>query len=109
MSSAKEMRELFDSWSRSGQSLMAFGKVQGVPYSKLQYWKRKFDGVAVGQKSPPKSRPDLVPIKVVAAQPAETPPPEKYEVWLGNGLAVDVYAGFDEVELRRLVGVLKSC
>ena len=112
MSLAEEMRELFGRWRDSGQSLMAFGKQEGVSYAKLLYWRRKFDGEKTGAVSQTKmAEPELVPITVVPDKStvASTSAPEKFEVWLANGVALDVVAGFDATELRRLVGVLLSC
>lgn len=103
MSRAEEMRELFARWKRSGESLMAFGKREGVSYSKLLYWRRKFEGSARDGK------PELVRVNVVADSVPSTVPREKFEVWLANGVALEVSCGFDEGELRRLVGVLQSC
>ena len=112
MKRAEEMRELFARWKRSGQSLMAFGKTEGVPYSRLLYWRRKLgDGVATRKASAVKSIADaeLVPVRIVPdSNPADSRP-VAFEVWLSNGVSLNVGAGFDESELRRLVGVLSSC
>ena len=57
MKRAEEMRELFARWEKSGQSLMAFGKKEGVSYSRLLYWRRKFRG-----KDPSANAAELVPV-----------------------------------------------
>ena len=96
------MRELIARWRESGLSLMAFGKREQVSYAKLLYWRRKFDG-----EKRRADEPQLVPVEVIADQPA--PAPSKIDVWLSNGVAFEVPTGFDEAELRRLIGVLQSC
>ena len=102
MSRAEEMRELFARWRESGQSLMAFGRREGVSYAKLLYWKKKFaDEAGEG--------PELVPVEVVADPKPRGAQTKKLEVWLANGVALDVPVGFDGDELRRLVDVLGSC
>ena len=111
MKRAEEMRELFARWKSSGESLMAFGKTEGVPYSRLLYWRRKLDD-GVARRRAPRVKPDaheLVPVRVVPdSNPADSGP-EPFEVWLSNGVSLNVSAGFDEGELRRLVGVLSGC
>ncbi|MCP3919677.1 MAG: hypothetical protein GY711_29440 [bacterium] len=52
MTRAEEMRELFARWRESGQSLMAFGKAEGVSYAKLLYWRRKFGEGSDDQAQP---------------------------------------------------------
>jgi len=87
-------------------SLRAFGEQEGVGYAKLLYWKRKFE-----REGGASDRAGLVAIDVVrGSNSGETPvAPGKMEVWLSNGIGVDVAPGFDADELRRLVGVLQSC
>lgn len=104
MSRTTEMRALFARWKESGLSLLAFGKQEGVSYSKLLYWRKKLDSESV---SP--SRADLIPVEIVADAPPRQTAPSKFEVWLANGMSLEVQAGFDAAELRRLVGVLQSC
>lgn len=105
MSRAEEMRELFARYERSGQSLLAFGKAEGIPYSRLLYWRRKFEAEPSARRTAP--RPELVPVRLVdPPQPATT---DKFEVFLPNGIALDVPPTFDPASLERLVRVLASC
>jgi len=112
MTRAEEMRELFGRWRESGQSLMAFGKAEGVSYAKLLYWRRKF-GEEIGGSVQPAAKSStadrFVPLQVAAESGSAEPRAEKFEVWLSNGVSVEVPSGFDEAELRRLVGVLAAC
>jgi len=114
MSRAEEMRELFARWKNSGQSLMAFGKTEDVSYQKLLYWRRKL-GIEATRHSalvPETSPSTLVPLRIVP-EPQSPQSVEsnsvKFEVWLPNAVSLDVVPGFDEGELRRLVGVLLTC
>jgi len=104
MKRAEEMRELFARWKKSGRSLMAFGKQEGVAYSKLLYWRRKFRGDEPGANAT-----ELIPVRIVADPPATEDRSQPFEVWLANGVALNIAAGFDERELRRLVDVLSTC
>ena len=57
------MRELFARWRDSGLSLMAFGKREGVAYSKLLYWRKKFAGEPT----------EFIPVEVVSGDvPSDT-------------------------------------
>ena len=109
MSRANEMRELFARWRSSGQSLMAFGKQEGVSYAKLLYWRRKLEGESRQAAALAEKPIELMPVEVVTAPSPELAVSPKFEVWLANGLSVDLAPGFDEKELRRLIGVLQSC
>ena len=105
MKRAEEMRELFARWEKSGQSLQAFGKTERVSYSKLLYWRRKFRDKDIATAS---ASPDWTEVRVVS----DSSPPQsngKIEVWLANGISLEVPADFNESELRRLVGVLVGC
>ena len=104
MKRAEEMRELFARWEKSGQSLMAFGKKEGVSYSRLLYWRRKFRG-----KDPSANAAELVPVHIVSDPAVTEARSQPFEVWLANGVALNIAAGFDEHELRRLVDVLSTC
>jgi len=107
MSRTEAMRELFARWHSSGLSLMAFGKQEGVAYAKLLYWKKKFASEAGASNV---DRDELVPITVVPDSPSHpATTPSRFEVWLANGVCLEVAAGFDERELRRLVRVLQAC
>ena len=104
MKRAEEMRELFARWKSSGRSLMAFGKQEGVAYSKLLYCRRKFRG-----DEPSADATELVPVRIVTEPPAVESQSQPFEVWLANGVALNIAAGFDDRELRRLVDVLSTC
>jgi hypothetical protein len=102
MTVKQEMVEVFERWKASGLSLRAFGAREGVSYSKLQYWHRKFRDAKSEQR-----KGELTPIRVVSGE--ADPEPQVFEVCLANGVGLGVPAGFDEGELQRLIGVLSAC
>jgi len=108
MTRADEMREVFARWKVSNQSLMAFGKAEGLSYKVLLYWRRKLGDEAQRGRKPSNSA-ELLPVRFVPDSPAVESNPGRFEVWLSNGISLDVAAGFDELELRRLVGALLTC
>ncbi len=111
MKREEEMRAVFARFEESGQTLKAFGEREGISYTTLQYWRRKLAGKKGAKKPSPKAgKPTtLAPVRVV---PDSRPPdvrPEPFAVWLSNGMSLEVPSGFDELDLRRLVGVLSEC
>ena len=105
MSKQDEMAALFAKWRESGQSLMAFGRSEGVPYSRLLYWRRKFERREAGRAAP--ASVELLPVTLT-----RDPEPTlalAFEVRLENGLALGVADGFEELELQRLVATLRAC
>jgi len=107
------MEGVMSRWEASGLSLRRFGVKEGIPYSKLVYWRRKLRGRKAGRKktasSRRKSTASLVPVQVVPDETPANSPVSPFSIWLGNGMALDVPAGFDEGEVRRLVDLLSSC
>ncbi|MDH3439008.1 MAG: hypothetical protein OEN48_18790 [Betaproteobacteria bacterium] len=101
------MREVFSRLERTGLSMKAFAAREGISYTTMQYWRRRLGG---GRKKTADRQKTVVlsPVRVV---PDAAPPAERkgFEVWLSNGVSVEVPAGFDEGELQRLVGVLSGC
>ena len=111
MKRAEEMRVVFARFEESGLSLKAFGEREQIPYTTLQYWRRKLrDGASV--KKPLLRVPGpavLAPVRVVPDPTPVDPRPQRFEVWLSNGVSLEVPPDFDELGLRRLIGVLSSC
>jgi len=111
MKRAGEMRAVFARFEESGLSLKAFGERESISYSTLQYWRRKLSGKE-SEKRPSHEAAVATPLAPVRVIPDPTPVdsrPERFDVWLANGVSVEVPTGFDELELRRLVGVLSTC
>ena len=94
--SPEEKRTLVASWRASGQSQSRFAFEHGVPQSSFSKWVARYAPA-------PMARPTFATVEVVD----ESPPPPNLLVHLGtSGLRVEVPAGFDPAELRRLVGAL---
>ncbi len=115
MNLTEQMTVVLDRWDESGLSLRAFAKRDDHSYAKLLYWREKLRGVTERTrrgkaKAQVKSKPRaLIPVRVVEDEHLATPEPKGFDVRLGNGISVEVVTGFDERELRRLVGVLTQC
>lgn len=116
MNLTEQMTVVLDRWDESGLSLRAFAQRDDHSYAKLLYWREKLRGVTKRTRprkleTPLKRKPKaLVPVRVVEDEHLATPERRKgFDVRLGNGLSVEVAIGFDELELRRLIGVLTQC
>ena len=110
MKRAKEMRAVFARHKESGLTLKAFGEREGIAYTTLQYWRRRLRDDEAPALSPSKGEPvSLAPVRVVADTKAPEPPARGFDIWLSNGVSLEVPSGFDEGDLRRLVGVLSTC
>lgn len=111
MRSAEQMREVFARFEKSGLSLKAFGEREGITYTSLQYWRRRLRDDERGKTTGQETRDSvaLAPVRVVPAPAVEESRSPSFEVWLSNGVSLEVRSGFEEEELRRLVGVLSAC
>lgn len=107
MRRADEMRAAFARFEQSGLTLKAFGEREEISYTTLQYWRRRLrDGESAAKPRTEAPAPvDLAPVHVIQDNPQDA----RFDVWLSNGVSIEVPAGFDDAELRRLVGVLLSC
>jgi len=105
MSKQDEMAGVFARWRESGQSLMAFGRREGMPYSRLLYWRKKFEGRS--ERSEKRRAVELLPVTVTRDPKPATA--SLFEVRLENGIALGVSDGFEEAELQRLVATLRAC
>ena len=107
MTKLEQMREVFIRLEGSGLSMKAFAAREGISYTTMQYWRRRLGG---GRKKTAERQKTVVlsPVRVVPDTPA---PAERkgFEVWLSNGVSLEVPPGFDEGELQRLVEVLSGC
>ena len=93
--SPEEKRTLVSSWRASGQSQSRFAFEHGVPQSSFSKWVARYTPA-------PMTLPTFATVEVVD----ETPPPNLLVHLGATGLRVEVPAGFDPTELRRLVGAL---
>jgi transposase-like protein len=93
--SPDERRALVADWRSSGQSQSRFAFEHGVPQSSFSKWVARYTPAAV-------ALPTFATVEVVD----ERPPPNLLVHLGATGLRVEVPAGFDAAELRRLVGAL---
>jgi hypothetical protein len=101
-----QLESLLDEAARSGLSLAAFARSKGVSYPSLYYARRRRSlGLPIGSRTRRKAEA-LVP---VVLGPNLQSPARSVTLRLPSGLALEVSADFDEILLRRLLGVLGSC
>jgi hypothetical protein len=92
-----EKRAIVASWRRSGVPRTRFALENGIAPSSLAKWIERCTPA-------PMALPSFATVEVVEEAP---PPAPNIFVHLGtSGLRVEVPAGFDASELRRLVGAL---
>ena len=94
-------RRLLAELESSGLSVAQFARERGLSAWTLYGWKRRS---RAGSREARAERPRFVEVKLGTA--AEAP---ALMVETPRGLRVRVPRGFDEVELRRLIGALSSC
>jgi hypothetical protein len=99
---AQEVPELLRELDASGQSLAAFARERGLETWRLYEARRKAgDG---GPRRKRRRAVELAPVEVRVPSPAAP-----LELALASGHVLRIPAGFDEAELRRLLGVLTGC
>ena len=107
MTKLEQMREVFARLEGSGLSMKAFAAREGISYTTMQYWRRRLGGGRT--KAVERQKPVVLsPVRVVPDTPAAAER-KGFEVWLSNGVSLEVPPGFDEGELQRLVGELSGC
>ena len=99
---AEWYRSLLERQAESGLSVRAFAATAGVSAWTLYEWRRRLGDTARYRDGAPR----LVEVSVVPSSP---PTSAGIGVELRSGHRLDVRAGFDDDELRRLIGVLESC
>lgn len=95
-------RAVLERQAESGLSVTDFAASAGVSAWTLYDWRRRLAG-SDGDRG---AAPRLVEVTVV---PTPAPTGTGIRVRLRSGHRLDVRAGFDDHELRRLIGVLESC
>ena len=113
MGRMEEMQDVFARWTESGQSLRAFSRREGIAYTKLTYWRRKFREHEEPQGKPPAGRRGgehlaWAPVEVVPDERAESSD-AWFEIRTANGHTLRVPPVYSQDELRRLVLVLATC
>src|SRR3954471_4883239 len=98
-------RSVVARWKRSGLSVRAFCRAEGVNEPKFYWWRREL--LRRDQPQPqPDSQPAFLAVRVVDDKPES--PALGVEVVLANGRLVRVTAGFDTQTLLRVVELLEG-
>lgn len=98
----EEVPQLLTDLEASGQSLAAFARERGLETWRLYEARRKSGGGGPSRKR--RQAVELAPIEVRATTSAGP-----LELALSSGHVLRIPTGFDEAELRRLLGVLAGC
>jgi hypothetical protein len=101
------MREALSRWESSGLTQREFAAREQIPYSTLQYWRRRLRKAAPAKQSS-RSEPLLAAVHVVP-DPQPVPNTSAFEVRTADGLALSIPQDFDANELQRLLTVLRAC
>lgn len=97
---------MLDRQSESGMSVTDFAASAGVSAWTLYQWRRRLAEDDGGREAAPR----LVEVAVLpSAAPATARAAASLSVELRSGHRLEVQAGFDGNELRRLIKVLESC
>lgn len=102
MHTAAEMRNLIEAWESSELTQREFAEQEGVSYTAFQYWRRRLKELAEEEE------PDVVPLLVVDST-EDRLRPERIEIRVDPDVSISVPPGFNEVELRRVLAVVRAC
>ena len=97
----REAEELVREQADSGLSVAAFARQRGIPAHRLYEARSRLRRRCEGM-----SPRDFGPLKVREAEPVAGEP---VELRLPSGLSIRLTRDFDEIALRRLLGILVSC
>jgi transposase len=93
-------RQVLARWRRSGLSVRAFCRAEGVSEPAFYWWRRRLDQVD-------HKKPAFLPVHVVADEARETAT-GGIEVVLANGRCLRVGPGFDPDTLVKVVDLLEA-
>ena len=97
---ATDAEQVLEAWRRSGQSVAAFARRQGVSGVRLLRWRAQLQ---------PTAPPVFHPVRVVERpRPIAVAMPEPLELELRGGRRVRVQAGFDPELLEQLVRTVEG-
>ena len=98
--SAEARRQLLEDLDESGMSVAGFARGREISAWTIYSWRRQ-----ERERKHEDGSAEFIRVRVAPKREGPTP----LEVELSDGVRVNVRAGFDEGELRRLLGVLASC
>jgi transposase len=93
-------RRVLARWRRSGLSVRAFCRAEGISEPSFYVWRRKLDQAD-------HKKPAFLPVHVVTEQ-AKQPATRDIEIVLANGRCLRVGPGFDPHTLVTLVDLLEA-
>ena len=94
---------------KSGLSVSAFARREGVPTSTLFQWKRRLRGKKLGARAASsKTKRRLLPVRVAKARTGVVSAGAEFEVKLRSGREIRVPRDFDPGALRALIEVLEE-
>ncbi|RLD69420.1 MAG: hypothetical protein DRI95_00145 [Bacteroidetes bacterium] len=99
----KKMQRMIAKWERSGASLRAFGKTEGVSYAKLRYWKRKFKGLNQGANEESINLPQDIPGFISVEMPNIITDFTGLELSFPNNVKITCPSGIGIEELKTLI------
>jgi len=100
---ASEARDLLAEQRTSGESIAAFARSKGVHPWAL------YNARAIERRRANRSASTRLAEVRVVDDPSERPPQGAVELGLPSGISIRLTRNFDEVALRRVLGVLSSC
>ena len=102
---AAEARALLIEQKTSGLSVAAFARQKSVPSWSL------YNAIAIARRrARRKAEKHFAEVNIIENEPLPEPPQNALiELALPSGISLRVGAGFDEVTLRRLLGMLATC
>ena len=93
-------RQVLARWQRSGLSVRAFCRAEGVNQPQFYWWRRKLDEAD-------HKKPAFLPVHVVTEE-AKEPATRGIEIVLANGRCLRVGPGFDPHTLVKVVDLLEA-
>ena len=102
MRTAAQMRRLIDAWEGSELTQREFAEQKGLTYAAFQYWRRRLKALDEAEQ------PVLVPLRVVKSCSVAAGS-DRIEVRVGKDVSISIPPGFDELEMRRVLEVVRAC
>jgi len=111
MTKLEQMREAFSRLEGSGLSMKAFARREGIAYTAMQYWRRKFredatEKVAVTSTT---ALPTLSPVHVIPDAKLVESKSKGFEVWVANGISLDEEGALDGSVERGIAVRMEEC
>lgn len=103
MATRAEWDERLKRWAKSGASIEAFAARERIDPKQLKWWRWKLRPAAL--PAPEAPAPTFVPVHVVDSCSRRSEAGAALEIVLPNGWVLRVPAGFDAVELERVLAI----